>query len=112
MRESQGRALKLNSTEDHVHLLVQLPANVSVAEALRILKTNSSPWVHETWDSQRGFCWQTGYGAFSVSLSSAPRVANYIADQERHHRGMSFQEEFIAFLKKHHIEYDERYIRG
>jgi len=70
VRELRGHALKVNGTEDHVHLLVQLPADVSIAESLRILKTNSSRWIHETSDSQRGFRWQTGYGAFSVSLQA------------------------------------------
>jgi len=110
VREMRGHALKVNGTADHVHLLVQLPADVSVAEALRVLKTNSSRWVHETCDSRGGFAWQRGYGAFSVSLSSAPKVVKYIANQEEHHSRMSFQEELIAFLKKHHIEYDERFI--
>jgi hypothetical protein len=66
--------------------------------------------VHETRNGHRGFAWQTGYGAFSVSQSNAAAVVKYIREQEKHHRRISFQEEFIAFLKKNGIKYDERYV--
>jgi putative transposase len=79
-----------------------------VAEALRVIKSNSSLWVHDTWH-RAAFAWQAGYGAFSVSQSNVPAVLNYIRNQE-HHRKISFQEEFIAFLKAHRIAYNERYI--
>jgi putative transposase len=77
---------------------------------LWVLKTNSSRWVHEKWPFRATFGWQTGYGAFSVSQSNISSVLRYIANQEEHHRKVSFQEEFIAYLRKHGIEYDERYI--
>ena len=80
-----------------------------MAEALRVIKANSSLWVHETWQGA-AFAWQAGYGAFSVSQSNVPAVVKYIRNQEQHHRKISFQEEFIAFLKAHRIPYDERYI--
>jgi putative transposase len=110
VRELGGSALTVNGTQDHVHLLVILPASVCVAEAMRVVKTNSSRWVHEQWLSRRAFGWQTGYGAFSVSKSHAPEIIRYIATQEEHHRKVSFKEESIAYLKKHEIDYDERYI--
>ncbi len=69
----------------------------------------SSLWVHET-RRQASCAWQTGYGAFSVSQSNVPSVVRYIRSQDQHHRKASFQEEFIAFLKRHGIAYDERYI--
>lgn len=110
IREMKGKALMIDGTSDHVHLLISLPPVVSVAEALRVMKTNSSRWVHETWPSHHDFAWQIGYGAFSVSKSNASSVSKYIASQEKHHQRMSFQEELTALLKKHGIEYDERYI--
>jgi hypothetical protein len=67
-------------------------------------------WVHDEWRARRDFAWQIGYGAFSVSQSSVSAVSKYIANQEEHHRRLSFQKEFIAYLKKHKIDYDERYI--
>ncbi len=110
VREMKGCALAINGTADHVHLLLRLPPTISVADALRVLKTNSSRWVHESSRSRRGFGWQAGYGAFSVSESNIPNVIRYISNQETHHRRIRFQEEFVTFLKKHKIKYDERYI--
>ena len=109
VRNLEGQALIVNGVTDHVHLLVWLPRTVAVAEALKVLKTNSSRWVHES----RGdgtFAWQAGYGAFSVSQSNVSQVTEYIRNQEKHHRKMSFKEELLAFLKKNRIAYDERYI--
>ncbi len=97
-------------TADHVHLLVSLSREVSVAEVVRVLKANSSKWVHETFAERREFGWQNGYAAFAVSCSNIDAVKRYLARQEEHHRKQTFQEEFIAFLRRHHIEYDERYL--
>jgi putative transposase len=110
IRELNGTALAINGAADHVHLLLALPPNLALSEAMRVLKTNSSRWMHEQWPRRRAFAWQTGYGAFSVSRSNADQVCAYIADQEEHHRLVSFQKEFLAFLKRHGIAYDERYI--
>jgi putative transposase len=109
-RELKGRSYGINGTADHVHLLVSLPPTVAISDALRFLKSNSSGWVHDKWPKRRAFAWQLGYGAFSVSKSNAPEVLKYIANQEMHHRKLSFKEELIEFLKKHEIEYDERYL--
>ena len=85
-----------------------MPPKLAMADVLRVIKTNSSRWVRE--EKTRRFGWQAGYGGFSVSESKAPQVMRYIANQEQHHRKRTFQEEFLAFLKKNNIEYDERYI--
>ena len=110
VREFRGKVSAANSMPDHVHMLLSLPPGVAVAEAVRIVKTNSSRWVHQTHTRFRGFAWQTGYGAFSVSQSNAAEVMKYIREQEKHHRRISFKEEFITFLKKNGVPYDERYI--
>jgi hypothetical protein len=83
---------------------------MSIAKALQLIKGGASAWVHETFPDHRGFAWQEGYGAFSLGISQVDRTIAYIESQREHHRRKSFQEEFLAFLKKHHIEYDERYI--
>jgi REP element-mobilizing transposase RayT len=98
-----------NARPDHVHLLCSVPPTTATSDALRLVKTNSSRWVH--CDRRlAGFDWQTGYGAFSVSHSLVPDVVRYIRDQEKHHLRVTFQEEFLTFLKKNGIAYDESYI--
>jgi len=108
IREMRGTALIINGTADHVHMLLRIRPVHSSAEIARVVKANSSRWVHEKWDSE--FAWQTGYGVFSVSESNVAAVTKYIAEQEAHHQKDSFQEEFVAFLKKNNVVYDERYI--
>jgi putative transposase len=96
--------------QDHVHLLISLPPMIAFSDAMRIVKANSSRWVGEKWSARKSFGWQVGYGAFSVSKSNVSEDVKYIQNQEAHHKKVTFQEEFIAFLKKHEIGYDERYI--
>jgi REP element-mobilizing transposase RayT len=96
VRELRGTALAIGGTRDHVHMLLKLPCNLAIADCLRVVKTNSSRWVHETWPERLLFGWQIGYGAFSVSESGHLRVVAYIRQQEKHHRKMSFREEFFA----------------
>ena len=83
-----------------------------MADLMRILKTNSSRWVHEEFPGHEGFAWQAGYGAFTVSASRADDVTAYIAAQLEHHRRVSFQEEFLSLLRKHGIAYDVRDLWG
>jgi REP element-mobilizing transposase RayT len=104
-----GVALASNGPADHIHMLLSLPTTKSLADFVRDLKANSSKWMHEE-RHRPDFAWQTGYGAFSVSQSLADKVKAYIQSQEAHHRQVSFQEEFIAFLERHEITYDPRFI--
>jgi putative transposase len=108
VREMQGTALIISGTADHVHALVRVRPAQSAAEVARVIKANSSKWVRAKWSSE--FAWQTGYGVFSVSESNVAAVTKYIAGQEEHHRRHSFQEEFVAFLKKNNVAYDEKYV--
>ena len=108
VREIRGAALIVNGTADHVHMLVRIRPAQSAAEVARVVKANSSRWAREKWKTK--FAWQTGYGVFSVSESNVEAVSKYTATQEEHHRTRSFQEEYVAFLKKNKISYDERYI--
>jgi REP element-mobilizing transposase RayT len=110
--ESGGKVLSLNAMADHLHMLWELPPTLALSDSMRVVKTNSSRWVHETWGSQKPFAWQTGYGAFSVSRSNVSAVATYIEEQESHHRKRTFQEEFIELLVKHGIDYDPKYVFG
>ncbi len=107
---NRGTPIAINGMPDHVHLLIRYRADLSHSEMLQQIKGRSSKWINEAWPQRGQFSWQEGYGAFSVSESMKEDVRAYIAGQEEHHRKISFQDEFIAFLKRHGIEYDERYI--
>ena len=96
--------------EDHVHILCNLNRTTTVAKLLEDLKTSSSVRIKEAGPELRGFQWQSGYGAFSVSQSNVEQVRAYIANQEEHHRTRTFQEEFRLLLERHGIPYDERYV--
>ena len=106
-RENGIRALAIGGVADHVHLLLSLPATLSVSKAVQLLKGNSSKWLRETFPELRaqGFAWQEGFGAFSIGVSGVPETTRYIRGQEEHHRKKSFREELEAFLKKHGFDY-------
>ena len=109
-REECGRAWKIGGTDNHVHALLSIRADVSISEAMRKWKSLSSGWVHQTFPGHDGFAWQLGYGAFSVSQSNADHVTEYIGKQGEHHRKVTFEEEFIALLDRHGIQYDREHI--
>ena len=109
-RQNQMKALEIGGIEDHVHLLLSLPATVSIAKAMQLIKGGSSKWVHESFPEQRRFAWQEKYGAFSVSVSQLETVMNYIKNQREHHRTLSFQEEFLSLLRRHRVQFDERHL--
>jgi putative transposase len=99
----------IGGVEDHIHLLLQFPATIAVSDAIKKIKANSSGWLA---DEIGKFAWQAGYGAFGVSKWNTASVVKYIKNQEQHHRKMTFEQEFVALLEKHGIEYDSRYIFG
>lgn len=99
----------IGGVEDHVHLLLGLRATHCLADVVRDIKANSSRWIHEDVGG-KPFAWQEGYGAFTVRAQLAGKVREYIAGQEEHHRVRSFQEEYVDFLKRGMVEYDERYL--
>ena len=109
-RDHELTPLLVGGVDDHVHLLLALPPKASVSEALKAIKGASSGWMKETFLGCRGFGWQDGYAAFTVSKSQVPEVQAYIGHQREHHRIKSFQEEYRALLDRHGIHYDERYL--
>jgi REP element-mobilizing transposase RayT len=100
----------INSVADHVHILFELGRTVSVSHVVEEIKTTSSKWIKTQGDEYTTFAWQAGYGAFAVSESNVASVREYIADQSEHHRAKSFQEEYRAFLEKHRVAFDEKYV--
>jgi putative transposase len=111
-RQNKMIAQAIGGTEDHVHLLITLPAVMSTSKGIQLIKAGSSKWIHEELPELSGFSWQTGYGAFSVSITKVPLIINYINRQEEHHRKKTFEEEYLFFLKESGMEYDERYVLG
>ena len=105
-----GVLLEIGGIADHVHLLLTLKPSQTLSNLMQKIKGNSSKWVNETSKLSVHFGWQEGYGAFSVSASQVETVQNYIKNQETHHRRISFKDEFVQFLEKHNIEYNERYL--
>jgi REP element-mobilizing transposase RayT len=97
---------------DHVHLLIELSLLDKFSHFVRDLKASSSLWIHKNFPNLHDFSWQEGYGSFSVSYSALQGVQKYIQNQEQHHANMSFEEEYLKFLKHHHVKYDERFVLG
>ena len=105
VKEKGGKPIIINGVLDHNHLLILLPAEVSVSDAMKFVKANSSRWMKQRFG--KPFAWQKGFGAFSVSRSNVPAVARYIADQEAHHAKMDFKTEFVTLLRKNKVNFDE-----
>lgn len=110
LRKRKHVLLAAGGIEDHIHLLVGMHQSQSIADCVRDMKSNSSGWMHDRFPEMKAFQWQTKYGAFSVSESSVGAVKAYIAKQKEHHQTRSFKDEFMAMLRKHSIEFDQRYV--
>jgi len=106
----ESPAILIGGVADHVHTLFVLSKNHRLTRIVEEVKKGSSKWLKTLDRSLASFHWQNGYGAFSVSQSNVVQVRRYIEAQQEHHRKVSFQEEFRVFLKRHGIEYDERYV--
>jgi len=101
--------LAVGGMPNHIHILVALPSDISVATAVRTFKANSSRWMGE---HNIKFAWQEGYGAFSVSASNRKDVKNYIKRQREHHARRSYEDELIALLQKSGVTYDPAEVFG
>jgi len=103
IRGLKSTSLEIGGVEDHVHILAKLPPTIAVADFLEKLKANTSKWAKSV---RRGFGWQEGYSAFTVSESQVNRVRRYIQNQREHHAKVSFRDELIALLEAHGLKYD------
>jgi putative transposase len=112
LRKHGAKALCIGGTADHVHILASLPATLSISKTAQLVKGGSSKWVHETFPDKPEFSWQDGYAAFSVSVSQVPATLAYIENQAEHHLKRSFKEEYVSFLRKNEVDYDERQLWG
>lgn len=109
-RKNGFKTIAVGGISNHVHVLMSLPATIPLAKAVQLLKGGSSKWLNET--PGRHFEWQQGYGAFSLGISQQEQTVAYINSQAEHHKKRDFEDEFVAFLKKHNIDYDARYVLG
>ena len=112
IRNQKSKLHIANGPPDHIHLAGSLHPEISLADFVRTIKTNSSRWMHQNFPGLSDFAWQDGYAAFTVSHSGLEKVVEYIRGQEEHHKNMTFQEELVLLLKKHNVKYDVRYICG
>jgi len=110
IRAHKGVLLEIGGMPDHVHLLAGFSPTIAVSDMIRLIKTNASKWANERPDRIDRFEWQTGYAAFTVSQSQEPVVRRYIQNQEQHHRTRTFRDELLTLLKKHNLEFEERYV--
>jgi len=102
----KGIYMKINYfNAEHTHALIDLPTNICVEEVIKLFKGNSSHWINQSRILKGRFSWGRGYGAFSVSHSDVDRVARYIANQEEHHRKVTFADEYALFVKRYGLEW-------
>lgn len=104
------KTIAINGIEDHVHCLFILKPSISISTLIQRVKSLSSKWVNDQKLTHSRFEWQPGYGAFSYAQSELNNVINYIKKQEEHHKKTSFRTEYIDFLKKFEVEYDDNYL--
>ena len=104
------KLLSIFCMPDHTHLLIGLKPSISISDLVRDIKAGSSKFINDTKLIKGKFSWQEGFGVFSYSRSQIDTVIKYIQNQEKHHHKKSFKEEYLEFLKKFEIEYDEKYL--
>ncbi|MEA2041771.1 MAG: IS200/IS605 family transposase [Bacteroidota bacterium] len=110
VQNRKSKLLSINNISDHIHILVGISPTYSVSKLTQEIKNNSSKFINQkSWYSSK-FAWQSGYGAFSYSHSHRDAVIKYIENQQIHHQTENFQTEYLKFLEKFGIEYDEKYI--
>lgn len=107
---NKHKLITINGMPDHIHILIGLRPTQSISDLMQDIKGNSSKWINEKQFVKRKFEWQEGYGAFSYSKSHIKNVIEYIENQELHHRKKTFKEEYLEFLQKFEVDYDEKYI--
>jgi REP element-mobilizing transposase RayT len=109
IRGEKGHLVEIGGIEDHIHILAGFKPTIAVSEMMQRIKGNSSKWVNDERKTKERFEWQSGYGAFTVSQSQIPTVRRYIQRQREHHKMVTFQDEFLAMLQRHNIDYEPKF---
>lgn len=112
IKNHSGKLLEIGGMPDHVLLLVELSNLDKFSHFVKDVKASSSLWMHKNFPKINEFAWQEGFGSFSVSYSALEQVRKYIQNQKSHHATMSFEEEYLKFLKLHNVKYDEKFVLG
>jgi REP element-mobilizing transposase RayT len=110
IKNKDQKPIIINGTADHIHILAGIKPDKSISDLVREIKSNSSKFINEKKYLQSKFQWQEGFAAFSYSESQVNKVAEYIKNQEEHHKKKTFSEEYLDFLKKFNVEYNEAYV--
>jgi REP element-mobilizing transposase RayT len=110
LRDLDSHVIAINAWRDHVHILFELSKNHSLSQVVMEVKRATSKWIKTQGAEFAGFHWQSGYGAFSIGQSGVDEVKTYIANQAKHHRVKSYEEEFRSILKRYQVDFDERYV--
>lgn len=110
LRAQGSLCIKVGGVGDHIHMLTTLPRDRTVADLVKAVKATSSHWLRTDKEGYRHFAWQSGYAAFSVSQSVVGQTKEYIARQAEHHRRRTTREEYVAFLNRYNVAYDEKYV--
>lgn len=110
IKNNNHKLLAINGVSDHIHILIGIRPAQSISELMKNIKQDSSKWINKNRFLKSHFEWQEGYGAFSYSKSQLVAVVNYIQNQESHHKKKTFSEEYIDFLEKFEVDYDEKFI--
>ena len=114
VKKNNGTLMRIGGIDNHVHIFCSIPPTISIAEFVKSIKGSSSSWLQNTQENKEKFPnfhgWSEGYCALTYAFNDRNTVINYIANQEEHHKHECWRDEFIRFLKKYQIAYDERYL--
>ena len=109
-RSNASNAYRVGGVSDHIHIACDLPRTVAPSKLIEVIKKDSSKWMKSQGAAYKKFYWQNGYGAFSIGFSQLASLIDYIDNQAEHHRKHSFQEEYLQFLSRYRVEFNERYV--
>lgn len=111
IKANESFPIKINGTENHIHILATMSKNIALSKYVEEIKRNSSRWIKTKGEKYRDFAWQGGYAGYSVSQSVVEIVKRYIDNQKEHHKVVSFQDEYKKFLEEYGVDYDDNYLR-
>ena|SRR5438876_2524838 len=110
VKSKKQKLIAINGEQDHIHVLIGMKPDMKISDLVRDIKANSTNFINDKRFSIGKFEWQEGYGAFSCSRSQLQDVIRYIENQEEHHRTRTFREEYVQFLRKYNIKFEEKYL--